>query len=149
MITIGIADDHAIVRLGLREFLAEHEDLCVVGEAGNGDEAVELVRRTKVDVLIMDLYMPGQNGIDAMSRIRAAAPEVAVLIYTAYPQEQYAAVLVQFGARAFLSKEGDPTEIVRATRELGLGRRYLTPAMAALLADQLARKSQAPMDCVD
>lgn len=144
MISIGIADDHAIARLGMREFLAERVDFCVVGEASNGREAVDLVRRTKVDVLIMDLDMPGQSGFEALSRIRTAAPEVAVLIYTGYPTEQFAATMFQYGAKAFLSKDGDPTELERAIRELALGRHHITPAIADLVADRLSHRSPAP-----
>lgn len=105
----------------------------MVGEARNGSEALELVRRARVDVLIMDLDMPGQSGIDVLSGIRAAAPEVAVLVYTAYPQEQFAAATFQFGARGFVSKEGDPAEIEIAIRELALGRCHITQATADLL----------------
>jgi two-component system invasion response regulator UvrY len=144
MIRIGIVDDHAIVRLGLREFFHEHEDLQVVGEAADGREAIELVRRTKVDVLMMDLNMPGQSGVDALIRIRAAAPDVAILVFTAYPMEQYAAILFQLGAGAFLGKECDPIEIVRAIRELALGHRHVTPALAALLANRLEGRSEPP-----
>jgi two-component system, NarL family, invasion response regulator UvrY len=144
MIRIGIVDDHAIVRLGLREFFLEQEGLCIAGEAADGREAIELVRRTKIDVLLMDLNMPGQSGVDALIRIRAAAPEVAVLVFTAYPQEHYAAILFQLGASGFLSKECDPIEIVRAIRELALGHRHLTPALAALLAARLEGRSEAP-----
>ncbi|MDR6859588.1 response regulator transcription factor [Variovorax guangxiensis] len=146
MISIGIADDHAIARLGMRQFLAECVDFSVVGEASNGSEVVDLVRRTKVDVLIMDLDMPGQSGFEALSRIRTAAPEVAVLIYTGYPQEQFAATMFQYGAKAFLSKDGDPTEVERAIRELALGRLHITPAIADLIADRLAHRSTAPHD---
>lgn len=145
MIRIGIADDHAIVRFGMREFLAERGDSCVVGEARNGSEVVDMVRRTKVDVLLMDLDMPGQSGIDALSRIRTAAPEVAVLIYTAYPHEQFAAAMFQFGAKAFLSKDGDPMEVERVIRELALGCHCnITPGMADLTAGRSAHRSQAP-----
>jgi DNA-binding NarL/FixJ family response regulator len=144
MISIGIADDHPMVRRGLRDLLLDREDFTVAWEARDGSEAVELLRHTKVDVLIMDVNMPGRSGVDALAKIRVCAPKVAVLIYSAYPQEQYAALLVQFGARGFLNKDGDPMEVIWASRELALGRHYLTPAVAELFVDHLAGKPRAP-----
>ena len=84
MIKIGIVDDHAIVRAGLKQFLSEQVDLRVEGEAGNGREAIDLVRTTELDVLIMDLAMPGQSGLDALAMIRAKAPDLGILILSGY-----------------------------------------------------------------
>ena len=90
MIKIGIVDDHAIVRAGLRQFFSDHVDLRVVGEAGSGREAIDLIRAEEIDVLIMDLAMPGQSGLDALAMIRAKAPDMGILILSGYPEEQYA-----------------------------------------------------------
>ena len=139
MIRVGIVDDHAIVRTGLRQFLGEQVDLRVVGEAASGREAIDLVRNTEMDVLVMDLSMPGQSGIDALGMIRAKAPELAVLILSGYPEEHYAVNLIRQGARGYLNKECDPMEIVQAIRTVTLGRRYISPAVAELLAQQLGR----------
>ena len=87
MIKVGIVDDHAIVRSGLRQFLSEHVDLRVVGEASNGREAIDLVREQEIDVLLMDLSMPGQSGIDALAMLRAKAPDMGILILSGYPEE--------------------------------------------------------------
>lgn len=87
MINIGIVDDHAIVRSGLRQFFAEHVDLRVAGEAANGREAIDLVRQHPIDVLVMDLSMPGQSGLDAMAMLRAKAPDMGILILSGYPEE--------------------------------------------------------------
>ena len=145
MINIGIVDDHAIVRTGLRQFFSEQVDLRVVGEAVNGREAIDLVRNaTELDVLVMDLSMPGQSGIDALAMIRAKAPDVGVLILSGYPEEQYAVNLIRQGANGYLNKECDPMEIVTAIRTIALGRRYISPAVAQLLAQQLDRKEGAP-----
>src|ERR1700754_4319609 len=143
MINIGIVDDHAIVRSGLRKFFSDYVDLRVVGEAGNGREAIDLVRNTEMDVLLMDLSMPGQSGIDALSMIRAKAPDVGILILSGYPEEHYAMNLIRQGASGYLNKECDPIEIVNAIRTISLGRRYITPAVAELLARQLDRKNDA------
>lgn len=145
MIRIGIVDDHAIVRSGLRNFFADHVDLRVVGEAANGREAIDLVRTTEMDVLLMDLAMPGQSGLDALAMIRAKAPDVGILILSGYPEEHYAMNLIRQGASGFLNKECDPAEIVEAVRTIALGKRYITRTVADLLAQQLGRKDDVPL----
>ncbi len=144
LIKIGIVDDHAIVRSGLKQYFADHVDLRVVGEASNGREANELVRREEMDVLLMDLSMPGQSGLDALGSIRAKAPDLGILILSGYPEAQYAMNLIRQGASGYLNKECDPKEIVEAIRVISLGRRYITPAVADLLAQSLNRKDDAP-----
>jgi two-component system invasion response regulator UvrY len=141
MIKIGIVDDHAIVRSGLRDFFSQHVDLRVVGEASSGREAIDLVRSTEIDVLVMDLSMPGQSGIDAIAMVRAKAPDTGILILSGYPEEHYAMNLIRQGASGYLNKECDPTEIVEAIRTISLGRRYITPGVAELLARQLDRNN--------
>ncbi|RUP24845.1 MAG: response regulator transcription factor [Curvibacter sp.] len=145
MIRIGIVDDHAIVRSGLRNFFADHVDLRVVGEAANGREAIDLVRTTEMDVLLMDLAMPGQSGLDALAMIRAKAPDVGILILSGYPEEHYAMNLIRQGASGYLNKECDPAEIVEAVRTIALGKRYITRTVADLLAQQLGRKDDVPL----
>ena len=85
MIRVGIVDDHAIVRSGLRQYLADHVDLRVTGEASNGREALELARVGDVDVLLMDISMPDQSGVDALAAIKARFPDLAVLILSGFP----------------------------------------------------------------
>jgi len=144
VIKIGLVDDHAIVRSGLRQYLSEYVDFRVVGEASNGREAIDLVRNQEIDVLIMDLSMPGQGGLDAIPMLRAKAPDMGILILTGHPEEHYAINLIRQGASGFLNKECDPKEILEAIRTIALGRRYLTPAVADLLAQQLNRKDDVP-----
>ena len=140
IVKVAIVDDHAIVRAGLKQFLSEMVDLRVVGEAASGREAIDLVRQTEIDVLIMDLSMPGQSGIDALAMIRAKAPDVGILILSGYPEEQYAVNLIRQGASGYLNKECEPMEIVNAIRTIALGRRYISPSVAELIAQQLNRK---------
>ncbi|HMS05097.1 MAG TPA: response regulator transcription factor [Burkholderiaceae bacterium] len=140
MIKVGIVDDHAIVRAGLRQFLSEQVDVRVAGEAASGREAIDLVREVELDVLIMDLSMPGQSGIDALGMIRAKAPDLGVLILSGYPEEHYATNLIRQGASGYLNKECDPLEILNAVRTIAMGRRYISPAVAELLAQQLGKK---------
>ncbi|MBS0407091.1 MAG: response regulator transcription factor [Proteobacteria bacterium] len=141
MIRVGIVDDHAIVRVGLRNFLAEQVDVRVVGEAANGREAIDLARTTEMDVMLMDLSMPGQSGIDALAMIRAKAPDVGILVLSIYPEEHYAMNLIRQGASGYLNKECDPLEIVDAIRTIALGKRYFSAQVAELMAQQLDRKA--------
>jgi two-component system, NarL family, invasion response regulator UvrY len=138
MIRVGIVDDHAIVRTGLRNFLAEHVDLRVTGEANNGREALELARGGEVDVMLMDISMPDQSGVDALSAIKARFPDLAVLILSGFPEAHYATTLLRQGASGYLNKECQPEEIVNAIRTVFRGRRYISPAVAELLADKAA-----------
>ncbi|PXW97013.1 LuxR family two component transcriptional regulator [Sphaerotilus hippei] len=138
MIRIAIVDDHAIVRTGLRQFFSEQVDLRVTGEAATGREALDLVRAGDIDVMVMDLSMPDQSGVDALAAIKARAPALPVLILSGFPEAHYATTLLRQGASGYLNKECDPEEIVKAIRTVFRGRRYITPAVAELLADGLS-----------
>ena len=135
MIKVGIVDDHAIVRAGLRQFFSEQVDLRVVGEAASGREAIDLVRQEELDVL----SMPEQSGMDALGMIRAKAPDLGVLILSGYPEEHYATNLIRQGASGFLNKECEPDEIVTAIRTIATGKRYISASVADLLAQQLGK----------
>ena len=137
MIRVAIVDDHAIVRTGLRQFFSEQVDLRVSGEASNGHEALELVRRGDIDVLLMDLSMPDQSGVDALAAIKARAPQLPVLILSGFPEEHYATTLLRQGAAGYLNKECDPEEIVKAIRTVFRGRKYISAGVAERLADTL------------
>ncbi len=137
MIRVAIVDDHAIVRTGLRQFFSEQVDLRVTGEASNGREALDLVRQGDLDVLVMDLSMPDQSGVDALAAIKARKPELPVLILSGYPEAHYATTLLRQGASGYLNKECDPEEIVKAIRTVYRGRKYITAAVGELLADGL------------
>lgn len=137
MIRIAIVDDHAIVRAGLRQYFSDQVDLTVVAEAANGREALDIVRKGQVDVLVMDLSMPDQSGVDALAAIKARAPDLPVLILSGFPESHYATTLLRQGASGYLNKECDPEEIVKAIRTVFRGRKYITAAVAELLADGL------------
>ncbi|MGM9428107.1 response regulator [Hydrogenophaga sp. MI9] len=144
MIRVGIVDDHAVVRAGLRQFLADHVDLRVSGEAADGAQAMELVRQGETDVLLMDLSMPDQSGVDAMQAIKKRYPDLAVLILSGFPEAHYAANLLRLGASGYLNKECEPEEIVRAIRQVSLGRKYISQGVAALLAEGVAGGLERP-----
>ena len=148
MIRIGIVDDHAIVRSGLKQYLAEHVDLRVTGEAANGREALELVRGGEVDVLLLDLSMPDQSGVDVLSGIKARFPDLPVLILSGFPEAHYATTMLRQGASGYLNKECDPEEIVQAIRTVARGRRYITPAVAEILADNVAGDDRPPHEAL-
>ena len=137
MIRIAIVDDHALVRAGLRQFFADEADFSVVAEAGNGREAMEIVRKGEVDVILMDIAMPDQSGVDALAAIRARAPDLPVLILSGYPETHYATTLLRQGASGYLNKDCDPQEIVKAIRTVCRGRKYISASVAERLADSV------------
>jgi DNA-binding NarL/FixJ family response regulator len=144
MIRIGIADDHAIVRDGLRRFLSDNVDLRVTGEAANGREALELARGGDLDVLLMDISMPDQSGVDALAAIKARFPDLPVLVLSGFPESHYATTLLRQGASGYLNKECDPEEIATAIRTVFRGRKYISPAVAEMLADGLGGDGDKP-----
>lgn len=144
MINVAIIDDHAIVRAGLRQFLSEQVDIRVVAEGAGGRDAVDIVRQGEAQVLLMDLSMPDQNGVDALAAVRARAPEMKVLILSGFPEEHYATVLLRQGAAGYLNKDCDPEEIATAIRTVALGRKYITPTVAQLLARNLGEDGTKP-----
>jgi two-component system, NarL family, invasion response regulator UvrY len=144
MIRVGIVDDHAVVRKGLTEFLTEHSDIEIVGEASNGNDALDLVRNVLPEVLILDVSMPGQTGIEILASLQARAPDMAILILSGFPEEHYALNLIRKGAQGYLNKGCEADEILKAIRMVAQGRRYISPAVAELLAGQLNRKDDEP-----
>ncbi|MBX3599107.1 MAG: response regulator transcription factor [Rubrivivax sp.] len=144
MIRIAIADDHAVVRAGLRQFLSEHEDLQVVADCADGRALMDVVRAEGADVVLLDIAMPGQSGVDLLLAIKARAPALPVLMLSSYPEEHYATTLLRQGAAGYLGKDTDPDEIVRAIRLVAGGRRYITPAVAEQLAAGLGADDRPP-----
>ena len=137
VVRVGIADDHPITRTALRGYLDDQEGIRVVAEAASGREAIDLVRTQEVDVLLLDLDMPGQSGIDALTMIKAKAEHVAVLVLSGYPENQYAVPLIRNGASGYLNKACEPSEICDAIRRVAQGGRYITAVVAELLASQV------------
>ena len=144
MIRIAIVDDHAMVRAGLRQFFSDQTDFSVVAEASNGREALDIVRKGEVDVMVMDLSMPDSGGVDALLAIRARAPDLPVLILSGFPEEHYATTLLRQGASGYLNKDCDPEEVVQAIRTVYRGRKYITAGVAERLADNLAGGTDKP-----
>jgi two-component system, NarL family, invasion response regulator UvrY len=136
LIQVGIVDDQPIVRWALGRYLDQQEGIHVIAQAASGREAIDLVRVNPVDVLLLDLEMPGQSGMDALAMIKATArvDHLRVLMFSGYPEHLYAVPLIRKGASGYLTKSCEPAEIVAAIRHVAQGRRWITPAVAELLA---------------
>jgi len=141
-IRVIIAEDHAVVREGTRQLLEREDDIEVAGEAPNGAEAVALVERVNPDVAIMDISMPVMGGIEATKRIKEARPGTAVLILTAYDDDQYVFALLGAGAAGYLLKDVPSAEVVRAVRAVHAGEPVLHPAIARKLLARFASEGQ-------
>jgi DNA-binding NarL/FixJ family response regulator len=138
MIGVLIVDDHAVVRQGLRTFLDLHDDINVVGEAGDGEEALAAVARLEPDVVLMDLVMPRLDGVSAIERLRAVAPATRVIVLTSFLDEDKVLPAVRAGAAGYLLKDVQPAELVRAIRLVDDGESLLHPAVAARVLRELA-----------
>lgn len=138
MILVLIADDHAILRQGLRQILADAEDMTVVGEAANGVEVMQMIRSDyRIDVVLLDIAMPGRSGIEVLKQIRDEKPNLPVLVLSMHPEDQYAVRLLKAGAAGYLTKESAPELLVQAIRRVAAGKKYISPSVAELLADRL------------
>ncbi|WP_374240560.1 response regulator [Zoogloea sp.] len=143
-IRVLIADDHAIVRQGLRQILSDTPDLTVAGEAENGVQAVQMVRAGDWDVVLMDVSMPDRNGIDALKLIKKEFPRLPVLILSMYPEEQYAIRALKAGAAGYLTKQSAPELLVTAIRQVASGKKYVSPSLAEELANAIGDDSERP-----
>ncbi|WP_374265013.1 response regulator [Zoogloea sp.] len=143
-IRVLIADDHAIVRQGLRQILSDTPDLTVAGEAENGVQAVQLVRQGEWDVVLMDVSMPDRNGIDALKIIKKEFPRLPVLILSMYPEEQYAIRALKAGAAGYLTKQSAPELLVTAIRQVASGKKYVSPSLAEELANAIGEDTERP-----
>ncbi|MFA7242923.1 MAG: response regulator transcription factor [Sulfuricellaceae bacterium] len=135
MIRILIADDHSIVRHGLKQIVEESGEMRVVAEAANGADALHKMREIACDVVLLDISMPGKNGIDVLKQIKEEKPKLPVLILSIYPEDQYAVRLIKAGASGYMTKESAPMEVVEAVRRVAGGKKYISPAVAEMLAN--------------
>ena len=134
MIKILIADDHAIVREGLKQIVADTSDMVVGGEAVNGQEVLEQVRKKDWDLILLDIAMPGRGGLDILKQLRSERPGLPVLMLSIYPEEQYAVRALKAGASGYLTKESAPEELIAAIRKVSQGKKYVSSSLAEKLA---------------
>ncbi len=145
MIKILIADDHAIVREGIKQILAETDDMVVVGEAANGREVLEMVRKQDWDLVLLDLAMPGKDGLETLKELKLEKPKLPVLVLSIYPEEQYAVRLLKAGAAGYLTKESAPEELIAAIRKVSQKGKYISSSLAEKLAFYLEADAERPL----
>ena len=142
MVRVLIADDHAVVREGLKRIVAQNADMTVVGEAGTGHEVLSFVRARECDLVLLDLSMPGKDGLETLKDLKLVRPELPVLVLSVYPEDQYAVRLLRAGASGYLTKDSAPEELVAAIRKVSRHGHYVS----ASLAERLALLIESPDD---
>jgi DNA-binding NarL/FixJ family response regulator len=143
-IKVLLADDHVVVRAGTRQLIERHPDITVIGEASNGQEAVQLAEELEPDVVVMDVRMPGMSGIEATKKIKADNPDMAVLVLTAHDDDEYVFALLQAGANGYLLKTAEADELVKAIRTVVTGQLALTPTVAGKVVSQFTSGKTLP-----
>jgi two-component system, NarL family, invasion response regulator UvrY len=144
VIRVFIADDHAVVREGLKQIVSEHADMTVVGEAANGNAVLEFAREGACDLVLLDLAMPGRDGLDTLEQLKLLRPRLPVLVLSVYPEDQYAVRLLRAGAAGYLTKESAPEQLVAAIRKVSRGGRYVSEALGERLAGLLGGAGDRP-----
>jgi two-component system, NarL family, invasion response regulator UvrY len=145
MIKVLIADDHAVVREGVRQILSDTPDITVVAEARDGQEAIEKVRSEPLDVVVLDITMPGKSGIEALTEIKRDRPNLPVLILSVHSEEQYGPRILKAGASGYLPKDSLPDQLVQAIRKAVIGGKYISPLLAEKLASELGSDAAKPL----
>lgn len=144
MISVLIADDHPVVRAGMRQIIDADEQTSVIAEAGSGEEVLEATTRSTFDVLLLDISMPGPSGVDLLQRLRAARCQAAILFMSMYPEDQFAVRLLKSGASGYLTKESAPDQLVAAIHKVARGGRFISASLAEILADTLTSDEDRP-----
>ena len=142
MINVLIADDHAIVREGLKQIFKETLDIIVTGEAANGAEVIEKISENRYDVVVLDISMPGRGGLDVLKYIKTHYPAILVLVLSIYSEDQYAVRVLKAGASGYLTKETASEQLISAVRKISEGRKYVSADLAEKLASSLDENQQ-------
>ncbi len=140
--TIVLADDHHVVRQGLRVLLERERDFAVTGEAADGREVAGVVKRVKPHVLVLDLMMPGLNGLEVIRQVRRRAPDTRIVVLSMHADESYVVEALRNGASAYVLKSASAAEVVKAAREAMAGRRYLSPPLSERAVEEYAKKTR-------
>jgi len=144
MIRILVADDHAIVRRGLRQIVADESDMKVVGEAQTTQEILDLARQEEWDVIVLNISMPGRGGFEALKALKQTHSKRPVLVLSMYPEDQFAVRAFRAGAAGYMTKESAPEELVQAIRKVVRGGNYVSPSLAEKLAAELGEDAERP-----
>jgi two-component system invasion response regulator UvrY len=145
MIKIFVADDHAIVRQGLKQIVADTHDIVVAGEASGGHEVLDKVLKNNYDVVLLDITMPGRSGLDILSELKSRKPGLPILVLSIHPEEQYAVRALKAGAAGYLTKGSASEELVAAIRKVSRGGKYISPYLAEKLAFDLETGAEEPL----
>jgi two-component system, NarL family, invasion response regulator UvrY len=145
MSRVLIADDHAVVRAGLRQFLEADSAATLIGEAATGNETLDQLRKQTWDLVLLDIHMPDRSGLDILRNIQSSHPGVRVLVMSGLPEQQYAINVLRAGASGYLSKDCAPEELMKAVRTVLAGRRYVSTAVAEILVADLDGDADKPM----
>lgn len=137
MAKVLIADDHAVVRAGLRQLLGEDRAISEIGEAATGQQTLDRLRENHWELLILDIGMPDRSGLDILRHVRSGFPETRILVLSGYPERQYAINVLRMGAHGYLGKDGAPEELTNAVHAILAGRRYVSPTMSELLISEI------------
>lgn len=144
MIKILIADDHPIVRKGLKELIEETPDMTVADEASTGQEVLKKIHERDYDVVLLDISMPGRSGLDVLKELKTLKPKLPVLVLSIHPEEQYAVQALKAGAAGYLTKESAPDELISALKKASEGRKFVSSSLAEKLALDLERDAEHP-----
>lgn len=144
MIRILIADDHFVVRRGLKQILLEEFPSAIIEDVANAEDMIKKVMSDTWDVVVSDLSMPGRSGLDALQQIKNSQPNLPVLILSIHPEEHYALRVLKAGASGYLSKDTASDELVKAVKKVMLGKKYISPKVAENLADTLSSDDRDP-----
>jgi two-component system invasion response regulator UvrY len=145
MIKILVADDHAVVRNGLKQIVSDTPDITVAAEASNGRETLNKALEDDYDIVLLDITMPDRSGLDILKEIKSQKPELPVLILSMHPEEQYAVRALKAGAAGYLTKESAPEELIRAMRKVAGGGKYVTASLAEKLASLIKTNAEEPL----
>jgi DNA-binding NarL/FixJ family response regulator len=145
MMKILIADDHAVVREGLKQILSESSEMVVTAEASTGPEVLEEIGKDDFDLVVLDIAMPGRGGLDILKEIKNKKPRLPVLILSMYPEEQYAVRVLKAGASGYMTKESAPHELINAIKQISKGKKYVSPSLAEKLALDLEITTGRPL----
>lgn len=142
MINVVVVDDHAVVREGLKRIISENPGMTVSGEAADGHEALQVVRSTPCDVVLLDITMPNKSGLDVLKQLHFESPRLPVLVLSMHSEDQYAVRVLRAGASGYLTKESAPAKLVQAIRKVVRGGKYVSPTLAEKLVFGLDSPSE-------